>query len=85
MLSDSTESYDRGIKFEQYETIPSLRDYVLVSQKKVRIEHFHRQADGTWQRRAAGAGDRVTFEAIGCEVEVDRAYLKVFGEAVGSP
>ena len=85
VLSDSTESYDRGDKFEQYETIPSLRDYVLVSQKKVRIEHFHRQADGIWQRRAAGAGDRVTFEAIGCEVEVDRPYLKVFGEALGAP
>jgi Uma2 family endonuclease len=85
VLSDSTESYDRGDKFEQYETIPSLRDYVLVSQKKVRIEHFHRQADGTWQRRAAGSGDRVVFEALGCEVEVDRAYLKVFGELAGSP
>jgi Uma2 family endonuclease len=81
VLSDSTESYDRGDKFEQYETIPSLRDYVLVSQKEVRIEHFQRQPDGTWQRRVAGAGDRVAFESLGCEVRVDRAYLKVFGGA----
>lgn len=58
VLSDSTERYDRGDKFEQVETIASLRDYVLVSQKKVRIEHFHRQDDGTWQRRIAGAGER---------------------------
>lgn len=79
VLSDSTESYDRGDKFEQYETIPSLRDYVLVSQKKARIEHFVRESGGTWQRRVAGAGERVTFESIGCEIEVDRAYLKVFG------
>ena len=84
VLSDSTESYDRGDKFEHYETVPSLRDYVLVSQKKVRIEHFQRQADGTWQRRAAGAGDRVMFESIRCELEVDRAYLKVFGGAAGA-
>lgn len=48
---------------------------MLVSQKKMRLEHFYRQADGTWQRRAAGAGDRVAFESLGCEVEVDRAYL----------
>ncbi len=80
VLSDSTESYDRGDKFEQYETIPTLRDYVLASQKKARIEHFQRQADGTWQRRVAVAGERVTFESIGCAIEVDRAYAKVFGE-----
>jgi Uma2 family endonuclease len=84
VLSDSTESYDRGDKFEQYETIPSLRDYVLVSQKKVRIEHFVRQADGTWQRRVAGAGERVIFESIGCELDVDRAYLKVFAASASS-
>ena len=82
VLSDSTESHDRGDKFEQYETIPSLVDYVLASQKKVRIEHFHRQADGTWQRRVAGPGERIVFESLGCELDVDRAYLKVFsGEA----
>ncbi|MEO7593885.1 MAG: Uma2 family endonuclease [Byssovorax sp.] len=84
VLSDSTESYDRGDKFEQYEMIPSLRDYVLVSQKKVRIEHFLRQEDTTWQRRIAGAGERVTLASIGCELEVDRAYLKVFGASAGS-
>lgn len=85
VLSDSTESYDRGDKFEQYETLPSLRDYVLVSRKKMRIEHFHRQADGTWQRRVFGAGERVAFESIGCELDVDRAYLKVFGAPASSP
>ncbi|MEO7331474.1 MAG: Uma2 family endonuclease [Minicystis sp.] len=78
VLSDSTERYDRGDKFEHYETIPSLRDYLLVSQKKVRVEHFHRQAEGTWERRVAGPGERVVLESIGCELEVDRAYLKVF-------
>ena len=79
VLSDSTEKYDRGDKFEQYQTIASLQDYVLVSQKKVRVEHFHRQADGTWVLRVSGPGDRVVLESVGCELAVDRAYLKVFG------
>jgi Uma2 family endonuclease len=61
-----------------------LRDYVLVSQKKVRIEHFHRQEETTWQRRIAGAGERVELASIGCDLEVDRAYLKVFGASAGS-
>ncbi len=77
VLSDSTEKYDRGDKFEQYESIPSFQDYLLVSQKKVRVEHFHRQVDGTWQRRVLGAGERLVFESVGCEIEVDRAYLRV--------
>jgi Uma2 family endonuclease len=81
VLSDSTEKYDRGDKFEQYQTIASLRDYVLVSQKKVRIEHFRRQDDGTWVLRATGPGDRVVLDSVGCELAVDLAYLKVFGEA----
>jgi Uma2 family endonuclease len=83
VLSDSTERYDRGDKFEQYQTVASLRDYVLVSQKKARIEHFRKQADGTWVLRVAGPGDRIVLESVGCELLVDRAYLKVFGEAAG--
>jgi Uma2 family endonuclease len=81
VLSDSTEKYDRGDKFEQYQSIASLRDYILVSQKKVRIEHFHKQADGTWVLRATGPGDRVVLASLGCELAADMAYLKVFGPA----
>lgn len=80
VLSDSTERYDRGDKFEQYQTIASLKDYVLVSQKKVRVEHFRKQPDGTWVLRVAGPGDGIVLDSVGCELRVDRVYLKVFGE-----
>ena len=40
ILSESTEKYDRGAKFENYRSIPTLRDYILVSQDKVLIEHL---------------------------------------------
>jgi len=83
VLSDSTEKYDRGDKFEQYQTIESFQDYVLVSQKKARIEHFRRQPDGTWLLRAAGPGDRIALESIGGELVVAKAYLKVFRDAAG--
>ena len=48
VLSDSTEAYDRGKKFEHYRQIPTLQEYLLVSQKEPRIEQFIRQADGCW-------------------------------------
>ena len=48
VLSDSTEAYDRGAKFEQYRRLESLHDYVLVAQDRVHIEHFARDEDGSW-------------------------------------
>ena len=79
VLSDSTEDYDRGTKFKNYRTIPSLRDYVLVSQHEVLVEHFVRQPDGAWLLREHRAGAQLTLTATGVVVDVDELYLKVFG------
>lgn len=78
VLSDSTEAYDRGAKFAAYRSIASLQDYVLVSQKAVAVEHFHRQADGAWLLRTLGPGERLVLPALGCEISVDEMYLKAF-------
>jgi Uma2 family endonuclease len=78
VLSESTERYDRGDKFASYRTIDSLQDYVMASQTAPLIEHFSRQADGTWVFRALGPGERLVLPSLGCEIPVDRAYLKVF-------
>ena len=43
VLSPSTEVYDRREKFAHYRQLPSLREYVLVSQDKVLVEHYRRQ------------------------------------------
>ncbi len=48
VLSDSTESYDRGKKFDFYRQISSLDEYVLVSQKEPIVERFRRQPNGDW-------------------------------------
>ncbi len=48
ILSPSTEGYDRGAKFRNYQQLRSLREYVLVSQDQVAVDHFVRQPDGTW-------------------------------------
>ena len=48
VLSDSTEKYDRGTKFRQYQQIPSLREYVLVARDEPVCERFVRQTDGSW-------------------------------------
>lgn len=48
VLSDSTEKYDRGKKFEAYRNIISLREYMLVSSEHKKIELFTKTTDGKW-------------------------------------
>lgn len=48
VLSNSTKDYDRAGKFEIYRTLPELQDYILVSQDKVHVEHFVKQAPQQW-------------------------------------
>ena len=48
VLSPSTEGYDRGGKFAIYRGLPSLRQYVLISQDRPAVDVFTRQVDGRW-------------------------------------
>ncbi len=48
VLSPTTEKYDRGAKFRNYQQILSLKEYVLVAQDEAVIERFVRQSDGSW-------------------------------------
>ncbi|WP_437764157.1 Uma2 family endonuclease [Sorangium sp. So ce281] len=77
VLSDSSEAYDRGDKFAQYRSVPSIAEYVLVSQKEVRIEHFQRQPDGRWLLSILGPGTQLELESVGVVIDVNRVYLKV--------
>ncbi len=47
-LSTSTEAHDRGWKFQQYQLLPELRQYVLVSQNKILVESYLRSSDNEW-------------------------------------
>jgi len=49
VLSPTTEPYDRGSKWQQYQLIPSLQEYVLVSQSEPRIVIYCRLPSGAWE------------------------------------
>jgi Uma2 family endonuclease len=55
VLSRSTEAYDRGEKWEGYQGIASLTDYVLVAQRTARVEHYQREALERRRGRDRGA------------------------------
>lgn len=48
VLSDSTEAFDRGDKFADYQQIESLQEYVLINTKRQRVECFRRGDNGLW-------------------------------------
>jgi len=75
VLSPSTEKYDRGVKFQYYRTIESVRDYVLVSQDHVRIEQFTRGESSTWTLRDyQSLEDQLKIESIGAAVPLSLIY-----------
>ncbi len=49
VLSESTADFDKGEKFEAYQTLPSLKEYVLISQKKGNLGVYQRLAEREWK------------------------------------
>jgi len=73
VLSDSTEGYDRGEKFAHFMRLPSLQEYVLVSQNERRIEVFRKpEGRGHWQRETARGGETLVLR--GQVVALDEIY-----------
>lgn len=78
VLSESTEAYDRGKKFASYQTIPSLQQYVLVSQDEPRIEIFTRDTDGEWKYNSVhGLENIATLRSIGTAIALKDVYRKI--------
>jgi Uma2 family endonuclease len=78
ILSESTEAYDRGKKFEHYQLIPSLTDYLLISQEPYRVEQYVRRGDREWTySEYRDATDVVIITVIGCELALKDIYAKV--------
>ena len=78
ILSPSTEKYHRGVKFQHYRTIESLREYVLVDQTQVRIECYTRQPDNTWTfRDYQRLEEELALDSIGVSIPLSRIYDRI--------
>lgn len=77
VLSKTTEAEDRGDKFDEYRSIPSFREYVLIWQKKVLVEHYSRQADGKWSLALLPAGETLRLCCAPVEIAVVDLYARV--------
>ena len=77
VLSESTEAYDRGEKFAQYRRLDTLREYVLVAQDKIRIEHFRREGEEWILSEVSGRDATLHIVSIDCHIDVAAIYEKV--------
>jgi Uma2 family endonuclease len=84
VLSDSTEAYDRGKKFDNYLTIHSLREYLMIAQGEPHVYHFVRQPDNRWLFSEASQLDSVIqLDSIGCQLTVVEIYRNVEFSSAG--
>ncbi len=78
VLSPSTEAYDRGRKFEHYQSVNSLKQYLLIASERLHADLYTRQAGGQWLlTTAGGAQEGIDLESIGCRISLRDSYDKV--------
>ncbi len=78
VLSDSTESYDRGDKFAHYRQLDSLKEYLMVSQNIDKIEQYILTSNEKWiLTETTETITSVFLESINCELSVSELYHKV--------
>jgi Uma2 family endonuclease len=74
VLSESTERYDRGAKFEHYKKLATLQHYVLVSHTSRSVDVWTRGTGDSWTCRTAHEGDAAELSAIGVTLDVGELY-----------
>lgn len=78
VLSESTAAFDRGKKFQSYQQIESLREYLLVSQDEYIVEHFLRQDGDQWlYKKVGGLDETLTLPTVNCQLALRDVYSKV--------
>jgi Uma2 family endonuclease len=74
VLSDSTESYDRGRKFGLYRACPTVEEYMLVATRYQSVEVYRRTEQGWSSYQAYGAGDEVEIKSLAIRFPVSALY-----------
>lgn len=77
VLSPTTESYDRGKKFEYYRQLDSLQEYALISQDEYHVDIFRKNSQQRWELFSFSETQRVCFESIHCYIDMATLYEDV--------
>ncbi len=78
VLSKSTGKYDRGDKFTKYKSLESLREYVLIDQKKCAVETFFREEQNLWRNTIVNdMGSSIYLKSLDCAIDLAKIYKRI--------
>lgn len=77
VLSPSTAAWDRGRKFELYQQIDALEEYLLIEQDRLHADLFRRNAEGLWVLHPIGPGGVVKLASVGVDMALETFYEDV--------
>jgi len=81
VLSDSTEKYDRGNKFEAYRSISTFQEYLLIAQEKPHVEQYIKQAENKWLfTEYHDLSESFELQSVGVTISLADLYEAVFGD-----
>jgi Uma2 family endonuclease len=81
VLSESTQAYDRGLKFALYRRLRSLMEYVLIDPDTRRVEVFRKSAEGLFTLHDYTDTPRFPLSSIHCELRLDEIFEGMEGDA----
>lgn len=86
VLSESTKDYDRGSKFQAYRNIDSLRDYLVVDQFSVFVEHFTREAPNRWVlKEYRGLEETLSLPSVNARLGLNEIYHRIDPKNLAKP
>jgi Uma2 family endonuclease len=77
ILSPGTADKDRTDKFTDYQQIPTLQEYLLISSEKVSVECYRRGEGRMWLYYPYTSGDSIELESLGISILIEQLYLEV--------
>lgn len=81
VLSESTEGYDRGGKFEAYRTISTFQEYLLIDQARPHVEQYVKQSENQWLFTEHQGLDRtLTLSSVNVAIALAELYEAVFSD-----
>jgi Uma2 family endonuclease len=78
VLSKSTQDYDHGEKFSAYRTIPCFREYLLVDQYSIHVEHYIKTAANQWLLSEYDAPDIIlNLQTVAAQINIAALYENI--------
>jgi len=78
VLSDSTQKYDRGEKFEFYHSLPTFQEYILINQHKAHVQQYYLETPNQWiSKEYNHLTDILKLAKINFQISLQDIYYRV--------